>query len=802
MSIPGLRLPIDIPWKRIGVSAHMMDEDVCDSRRPLTMMPSVAVFAYEPDEAEEDGESDVKISYLKVTCSVTGYGATNLDRLRRGRRIVSSPYRGLGPYSSYDVRKVEEFDTSQQPSGADLPCFAALLEVSVQPTSGDWKLDEYPYFSDFDPKKRELYELVSETGEVMSRTLEQTGVLHGGTTSTSNEVYDQESWKLSGGGKVGNDKMSAHAEGSYGAESHTKNVDSAQHSTVRSVDAGREARETYSHTTQLSQMYQLLTSYHLGTNRAAFFFEPRPHIVQPERTLIDGPRQLEGIQEFFLVVVRPREMGNICVNASLETLHVGTVIDRGETSDEPPAASLHFPGIGRNGAWADPDRDMSFPDEKTVTYTAPPGWLIDQLNNGGYRVDNLNRIGDASHKIEVTSTTVTIWGRVMERHHEGGIFENDRRDRAFLELSITIFLKPAVAVETRAKQFAILANTSVCTCRRRLSKVPPSIVREFELPRVEEPIGRPMRIEAADNWNKFFAHSMRLSLSSPDRYPRGAVGFWDLDVMREPLADLARGRAWRQVSVSGALADTDLGEAGLDDMGTEFLGRGEIAEQPVGDVLSLNLTDFVDRTGLDYEQAAAVRRVLWDNVEQQRGLASVAPEEAEGSEAREPEPGGGTEMRGPEPGMRSEVRGRERGPEERGSERDWEPEARGPEPGMGTGIRGPERERWPEERGPEVGSGTELRGPGWDRGREGRGSEPGAGSEPRRPDPGTGSELRRPEPTSDPDLESESEPRRPDPDAGPEPRRRDAENGSEPRRRDSRPDSGPEPRGPDPGAGG
>ena len=66
-------------------------------------------------------------------------------------------------------------------------------------------------------------------------------------------------------------------------------------------------------------MYHRLTGYHVGTNRAPFFMLPRPHIVQGPQTFVKGPRQLEGIQEFFLVVMRPRTWEEFCIEAFLET---------------------------------------------------------------------------------------------------------------------------------------------------------------------------------------------------------------------------------------------------------------------------------------------------------------------------------------------------------------------------------------------------------------------------------------------------------------------------------------------------
>jgi hypothetical protein len=74
-------------------------------------------------------------------------------------------------------------------------------------------------------------------------------------------------------------------------------------------------------------MYQLFNGYHLGTNRAVFALFPRPHTVnqqeyqQANYNLINGQRQLEGLQDVFLVVLMPRTLSGICVEAWLDTAH-------------------------------------------------------------------------------------------------------------------------------------------------------------------------------------------------------------------------------------------------------------------------------------------------------------------------------------------------------------------------------------------------------------------------------------------------------------------------------------------------
>ena len=146
---------------------------------------------------------------------------------------------------------------------------------------------------------------------MMSRTLDNINVRKGSTTASSHEVVDIFNGMSGyGSGPVGGGGGSI--QGQWGTK------DMNQQYTTCKPDQGREIRESFSHTTQLSQMYHQLNSYHLGTNRAVFFMLPRPHIVQPKDengapilTFVNGPRQLEGVQEFFLVVMRPKEMQDI-----------------------------------------------------------------------------------------------------------------------------------------------------------------------------------------------------------------------------------------------------------------------------------------------------------------------------------------------------------------------------------------------------------------------------------------------------------------------------------------------------------
>src|SRR5206468_9631153 len=115
------------------------------------------------------------------------------------------------------------------------------------------------------------------------------------------------------------DSLKAQVSGNY----HHNTKDTSEDRTTIQTDASRERREKNATTTNLSQLYNLLTGYHPGTNRAVFLMLARPHVLQPtdHRTFVQGLRYIEGVQDFFLVVARPKEIEGLCIEASLDTGH-------------------------------------------------------------------------------------------------------------------------------------------------------------------------------------------------------------------------------------------------------------------------------------------------------------------------------------------------------------------------------------------------------------------------------------------------------------------------------------------------
>ncbi len=73
-------LPVDVPWKLVAASDDMMDTKFSDDSYPPDWCSSLAIYAYEPSPADLPQQMcDQTITYLKVTCSMTGYQPTSAE---------------------------------------------------------------------------------------------------------------------------------------------------------------------------------------------------------------------------------------------------------------------------------------------------------------------------------------------------------------------------------------------------------------------------------------------------------------------------------------------------------------------------------------------------------------------------------------------------------------------------------------------------------------------------------------------------------------------------------------------------
>lgn len=300
MALDALGIPLDIPWKRVAWTRDMLHRK--NFPAPPKWRTSLTVYAYPvPLEDTEDEYPDDRIVYLKLSASITGW----------------TPSEAIP--TSDDLIAPEEMDEWQS-TGWDMiqespvmapywPCLTAIAQIAILPAGEETPDDQYPYFIDFEPKKRELYEAVSETGEVLSASQDKLSLQKGNTTTSNTER------NRSGELNLGIIKLG-------GGRSTSATTQSTE---LTTTDTSDERRETQGRTTQLSQLYQLFNGYHHGTNRTVFVIFARPHIVsetsQVPLNLINGQRRLEGVQEMFLVAVMPRTQTGFCVQAWIDTAH-------------------------------------------------------------------------------------------------------------------------------------------------------------------------------------------------------------------------------------------------------------------------------------------------------------------------------------------------------------------------------------------------------------------------------------------------------------------------------------------------
>jgi hypothetical protein len=401
-----LNLPTDIPWERICVTEDMIDPKLCDERTPAKWQTSLAVFKYRPDD-ENQLYPKYAITYLKVTATITGYQP--LDQEIQG----TIDWNGVNVVT---IPGITELLNSYN------PCHGAILQVVVGP-AGDRSnvaLSDYPFVLDFEPKKRELYELATDTKEKQSRSIESLNVTKSSGTTQSMEILDVDM----GGGGFGAQASYAGTGGgfSYTAPNGqwgTKRLNAEEGMASRSSDVGQEKRETYSFSTQISQMYHLLDSYHLGTNRVVFFVQPRPHTLEEPSGFVRGPRPVEGIQEFFLVVAQLKDQEDFCVSLRLDTSHLTKtpIMDFDRKSESTSIASANAPVasdkdipaeriVGARACFID-CWDVHYQcyrtqAQDTVTYNAPAGYRIESYN------DLINEAVHGSTSVVVTPNGATL----------------------------------------------------------------------------------------------------------------------------------------------------------------------------------------------------------------------------------------------------------------------------------------------------------------------------------------------------------------------------------------------------------
>ncbi|MFE9690624.1 hypothetical protein [Micromonospora sp. NPDC005806] len=499
---------------------------------------------------------------------------------------------------------------------------ASLLELCREvPVERAVVLSDYPHIIDFEPKIRDLYQAATQNGEILTASV--SGVktdktrAHTETTETGLELGSKYTSPPSPYGQ-------AEVNGKISHKWGTTDQDSFQ----VQADASRNSRETQGTSTNISQMYNLLTGYHQGTNRASFIMLPRPHMLQPtdRRTFAQGLRIIEGVQEFFLVVEHPTGMPGLCVEALLETGHFPETV----TKEEPPAEqwienteeftiSLHANNGGVGGLGGETKK---IEDQPTSVYTISSPWTIDRTkgdpSHGGISeiANNSNNQANTSltgYDYRATSdTSVQVFGTIYGAPWwgPGAIFNRTYQVHT---------RKPKPADDQggggpKVTTKFLITSRSLSTCLRtgsrcleplplpqdRLVARTDSVVDEQTLPvapvLLEEQPDPISGGSATKDLLRQIHQALARSWRMPSRRPPGVTGLLETDHVKERIA-----RLLPEDRLRARLADTSVPESVREGLG---------ANTPVTDALALPLPDFARRTGLPVDEAVRARLTL------------------------------------------------------------------------------------------------------------------------------------------------------------------------------------------------
>lgn len=509
-------------------------------------------------------------------------------------------------------------------------------------------LEDYPHIIDFEPKRRDLYQAATESGEVLSGSKSvlstNKALIH--TESTENSVTFEGKAKASGGfGPI---------EIGYEAAASTKqtNTESDQDQWSVQTDASRERRETQGTTTQLSQMYNLLTGYHAGTNRAVFLMLARPHVLQPTdfRTFVQGLRAIEGQQDYFLIVARPESIEGLCIEAVLETGNYpeDTVIEEPPEEFDETFLDFTVPPVTAKGGKAevglglfsvggtkaqckDIDKIFELPLDSIVVDQRPQrmrpdgqppesGW--DPGHPGVAFLDRNDQQAIPNLNYGVTGGALVVSGKLCGTNANnvsvgsgldgisttfGGTFRVFFRS----EQPKTSYQEPHADLGR-----LLITNRGLCACFKSgecLEIVSPPISPEKPPRQIESIVDEPVlkmnkalltrdasshtRLPAQKEFLQKIQTALTTSFRSPKRHAFGEVGFLESDYFKDQIKHLLPERHLK----------SPIGQVkGLPDEVVKALGDDLTIEK----ALSIDLARFARRTGLSIKDASNARQLL------------------------------------------------------------------------------------------------------------------------------------------------------------------------------------------------
>jgi hypothetical protein len=583
--------PIQIPWKLVASSPDMMDETFCNKKFPFPWRSSIAIYSNDVDEASLPEEyADKRFTYLKVSCSITGYQPTS-DETKKG--LVSFP--------NVPTEKLKNIFSEY------FACYGALIEIGVFRHRDDENSQKpspsnHPYIVDFEPKERDLVQAASLKGELLtasqSKVATDKTLTHTSTTKTG--------LALDAKYKAGNAEIGGKLSHEWGETDQDKRTVEAE--------ASRERKEQEGSTTSITHLYNLLTGYHVGTNRAVFLMLPRPHTIQPtnRRTFVQGLRVIEGIQEFFLVVMRPKTMDRFCVEAKLDTGHFPEKVQTTEPDVQYVESHEEF-WVDKTAEWGMWGSD---PRSIDTTHAVQNGWDIDRTK-GDAGHPGITMVKDESHEQAnsslknynykaISDSTVEVVGTIEGHSNffDGTNAHFKRLYRVFKRRQKPMDPNELPEVTTDF----LITSRSLCTCLGHhvvQIQTPPGLgesivdVRKIPIPpelwstNETGPVPQPAFNKILRSIQFAFNTSWRL----PSRHPYGEIGFLESDYFVNQIK-----QTMHEEDLRAPLAALD----GLDAATVDRLGESFTVEE----ALSMDLGSFREKSGLRTDDAVAFRNKL------------------------------------------------------------------------------------------------------------------------------------------------------------------------------------------------
>ncbi len=489
------------------------------------------------------------------------------------------------------------------------------------------ELEDYPHIIDLEPKMRDLYQAATETGEVL--TSSASGVNTDKTLISLDSTESSSSFSAELSSPIpGTDFL-----GTIGASTSRKRTETDEDRWTVQTNASHERRETQGTTTQLSQMYNLLTGYHTGTNRAVFLMLPRPHVLQPtdHRTFVQGLRYIEGIQQFLLIVARPEEVKGLCVEALLETGHFPEDVEVEQPPDEFDESHEDF--IVQASAKEECVRIEGDAEEPnpTATFTVDEGWVIDRREKrrrkpnedvkAGWADDHAG-LAEVSNQDTpqaegmvqlydyraISATTVQVMGRFCP------IDENSRFKRSYRVFTRSTEPKLPSAQGRADVGRLLITSRGLCACFKSGEDCPEVVPPPLPPPPyVESIVDEPLikinsalltraassrtRLPAIKEFLRKIHTAMTTSWRVPRRHAFGKVGFLESDYFKDRIKELfPKDRLEMHLTQVRGLPKAIVKSLGED--------------CTIAEALELDLASFAKKMGLSVEDATKARHIL------------------------------------------------------------------------------------------------------------------------------------------------------------------------------------------------